>query len=168
MNLKTTCTPLFRSGVVLGLGLGGFSDGIVLHQILGWHHMICITAICQSASVAQMKRQNTQDGYFHLAMWIITLIGVVLLFRAARKQSQAWSGRVLAGAMLIGWGLFNFVEGIVDHQILGIHHVLPGHPREFLFDMIFLASGLLLIGVGWFTARSALTLRLPTETRELS
>src|SRR5215212_10407320 len=26
-------------GVVLGLGLGGFVDGIVLHQVLQWHHM---------------------------------------------------------------------------------------------------------------------------------
>jgi uncharacterized membrane protein len=27
-------------GVLLGLGLGGFVDGIVLHQILQWHHML--------------------------------------------------------------------------------------------------------------------------------
>jgi uncharacterized membrane protein len=25
--------------VWLGIGLGGFVDGIVLHQILQWHHM---------------------------------------------------------------------------------------------------------------------------------
>lgn len=28
------------AGVFLGLGLGGFFDGIVLHQILQWHHML--------------------------------------------------------------------------------------------------------------------------------
>ena len=27
------------AGIFLGLGLGGFFDGIVLHQILQWHHM---------------------------------------------------------------------------------------------------------------------------------
>jgi hypothetical protein len=27
------------AGILLGLGLGGFFDGIVLHQILQWHHM---------------------------------------------------------------------------------------------------------------------------------
>jgi uncharacterized membrane protein len=26
------------AGIFLGLGLGGFFDGIVLHQILQWHH----------------------------------------------------------------------------------------------------------------------------------
>ncbi len=27
------------AGILLGLGMGGFFDGIVLHQILQWHHM---------------------------------------------------------------------------------------------------------------------------------
>ena len=26
--------------LLLGLGLGGFVDGIVLHQVLQWHHML--------------------------------------------------------------------------------------------------------------------------------
>jgi Predicted membrane protein (DUF2243) len=29
-------------GILLGVGLGGFVDGIVLHQILQWHHMLTI------------------------------------------------------------------------------------------------------------------------------
>jgi uncharacterized membrane protein len=29
------------------------------------------------------------------------------------------------GIMAIGWGIFNIVEGIVDHHILQIHHVRP-------------------------------------------
>ena len=28
------------AGILLGVGLGGFFDGIVLHQLLQWHHMI--------------------------------------------------------------------------------------------------------------------------------
>jgi uncharacterized membrane protein len=27
-------------GLLLGLGLGGFIDGIVMHQILQWHHLL--------------------------------------------------------------------------------------------------------------------------------
>jgi uncharacterized membrane protein len=27
-------------GLFLGIGLGGFVDGIVLHQILQWHHLL--------------------------------------------------------------------------------------------------------------------------------
>ena len=146
--------PLTRAGVVLGLGLGGFFDGIVLHQILGWHHMVCTTATCQAPTVEHLKRQNTQDGFFHLAVWVLTIIGVIMLFRAAHRVGQRWSGRVLGGAMLAGWGTFNFVEGLIDHQLLDLHHVLPGHPNQFLFDMLFLASGLILAGIGWAMVRA--------------
>jgi len=44
--------PLVRAGFVLGAGFGGLADGIVLHSILGWHHMICYTMDCQPTSVA--------------------------------------------------------------------------------------------------------------------
>jgi len=44
------------------------------------------------------------------------------------------------------WGLFNLVEGLVDHQLLGLHHVRPG-PHQTAYDLAFLAtSGLLLAG----------------------
>ena len=145
--------PLLFAGVVLGLGFGGFADGIVLHHILGWHHMICVTDHCQPTSIAHLQRQNTQDGIFDLALWIVTLIGVILLFRAARQPGTAWSGRLFIGSMLAGWGLFNLVEGVVDHHILGIHHVLPGHPAQLSFDILFLAAGATLLLTGWFLAR---------------
>ena len=140
--------PLVRAGVVLGLGFGGFVDGIVLHQILGWHHLVCVTAHCQPTSIAQLQLANTQDGFFHLALWMVSLVGVVMLFRAARHAGRAWNGRLLFGAMLAGWGVFQLVEGIVDHHVLGIHHVLPGHPLQFWFDMLFLAAGVVFLMVG--------------------
>ena len=143
-----------RAGIVLGLGFGGFADGIVLHQILGWHHLVCVTAHCQPTSIAQLQLQNTQDGYFHLALWLVSLVGTAMLFHAAAHAGAAWPGRVLLGSMLAGWGLFNFVEGIIDHQILGIHHVLPGHPQQLWFDLLFLASGVLLFLIGARLTRS--------------
>ncbi len=142
--------PLIRAGFVLGAGFGGFADGIILHQILGWHHFICYTLNCQPTSIAQLQRENTQDGFFHLALWLVLLVGTVMLFRAARHSSLMWRGRTLLGSMLAGCGLFNFLEGMINHQILGIHHVLPGNPHQFLFDMLYLANGILflLIGMG--------------------
>lgn len=136
--------PLTKAGI----GLGGFVDGIVLHQILGWHHLVCTTETCQVETVEALKRQNTQDGFFHLATFALTIVGVIMLFRAARAGAHLWSGRSLFGAALAGWGIFNLVEGIIDHHLLAIHHVLPGHPHELLFDLLFLASGVLLIALG--------------------
>jgi uncharacterized membrane protein len=146
-----TFTPLTRAGLVIGLGIGGFFDGIVLHQILQWHHLVCFTPDCQPTSVEMLKRQNTQDGYFHLAVWMLTILGTLLLFRAARQPDTPWTGKAFGGSVLAGWGTFNFVEGLVDHQILGIHHVLPG-PHQFAADMAFLGSGLLLAVGGWLLA----------------
>jgi uncharacterized membrane protein len=36
---RTRSFPI-ASGILFGLGLGGFFDGIVLHQVLQWHHML--------------------------------------------------------------------------------------------------------------------------------
>ncbi|MGD9755596.1 MAG: DUF2243 domain-containing protein, partial [Acidimicrobiia bacterium] len=30
-------------GLLIGIGLGGFVDGIVLHQVLQWHHLLTNT-----------------------------------------------------------------------------------------------------------------------------
>jgi len=153
-------SPLVRAGLVLGLGLGGFFDGIVFHQILGWHHVVCTTATCQPDSIAALQLQNTQDGWFHFSVWLLTISGVVLLFRAACPPVSLWSGRLLGGAMLAGWGAFNFTEGLINHHLLGLHHVRPGHPHEFLYDMLFLATGPLLAAIGWGLGRTTPSRRL--------
>lgn len=63
--MKTTLsTPLVRAGIVLGMGFRSFADGTVLHQILGWHHLVCVTTYCQPTSTEHFRLQNTQDGYF--------------------------------------------------------------------------------------------------------
>ena len=146
--------PLARAGLVLGMGFGGLADGIILHQILGWHHLVCYTMNCQPTSIAQLQHENTQDGYFHLGLWLVLLAGTAMLLCAARSAGPAATGRVLAGAMLAGCGAFNFFEGLINHQILGIHHVLPGNPHQFLFDMLYLANGVLFFIVGTVLVRS--------------
>jgi uncharacterized membrane protein len=144
---EVSIRPLAAPALLLGIGLGGFLDGIVLHQILQWHSML--SSVVPPDDVAAMKYNMLWDGVFHLAMWVATAIGVVLLFRAARRDDVVWSGRILAGTMLFGWGLFNFVEGIVDHLVLGIHHVHPG-AGQLAWDLGFVAIGgvaLMLVGV---------------------
>jgi uncharacterized membrane protein len=148
--------PLVRAGLVLGAGFGGLADGIVLHSILGWHHLICAGASvdCQPISVAQLKVENTQDGYFDLGLWLVLIAGTAMLARAAGRVGPTGKGRILFGAILAGSGLFNFFEGLINHQILGLHHVLPGSPHEFLFDMLYLANGALFFLVGaWLIRR---------------
>jgi len=149
--------PLVRAGLVLGAGFAGLADGIILHQILGWHHLVCYTMDCQPTSVAELVKENTQDGYFHLGLWLALMLGTAMLFWAMREAdtNSDGSGRVLLGAILAGAGAFNFLEGLINHQILGLHHVLPGSPHQFLFDMLYLANGALFFAVGAWLIRTA-------------
>jgi uncharacterized membrane protein len=144
--------PLLTASLVLGVGLGGFVDGILLHQILQWHNML--SSVVPPTDLISAKYNMVWDGVFHAATWVCTLTGIVLMFRAARRVDTAWSARVLGGGMLAGWGVFNFVEGLIDHQILGIHHVHPGG-SWLVWDLAFLFGlGLGMIGLGLVIARS--------------
>ncbi|MFC3897294.1 DUF2243 domain-containing protein [Lentzea rhizosphaerae] len=132
------------AAVVLGVGIGGFLDGIVAHQLLGWHHMLSGWYPRED-----MELMMIGDGLFHLLCLVIVLVGVALLNRRAPLPE-----RVLLGGILAGWGVFNLVEGLVDHQILGIHHVRPG-PGQLAYDLAFLASGAVLLVIGTLFARRA-------------
>ena len=142
--------PLACAGLALGMGLGGFVDGIVLHQILQWHGMV--SSHVPTSEIVGAKVNMIWDGAFHLATWVSCAAGVAMLFRAGRAR-VLWSGRVLAGAMLAGWGAFNLVEGTLDHLILGLHHVHPGED-QLAWDLGFvLVGGIGLIAAGWLLAR---------------
>lgn len=129
---------------MLGLGLGGFFDGIVLHQILQWHHLL--SAHVSPDSVANLQLNMLADGLFHAATWVFTVAGVALLYRQVRDgASIRWPG--LAGGLLAGWGAFNVVEGLINHQLLGLHHVRLG-PDELLYDIGFLIWGAVMLIAG--------------------
>ncbi|MBD2294547.1 DUF2243 domain-containing protein [Anabaena sphaerica FACHB-251] len=139
-------TLLIAAGIFLGLGLGGFIDGILLHQILQWHHMI--SNVQPLTTISNIDLNMVWDGLFHALDWILTVIGVILLWQAGKREDVAWSSQTFVGSLLIGTGLFDLVEGLIDHQILGIHHVKPG-PNQLAWDLGFLALGALLIIIGW-------------------
>jgi uncharacterized membrane protein len=106
--------PLIGAGLVLGMGLGGFADGIVLHQILQWHNML--SSVVPPTNLVDMKYNMIWDGCFHALTWTACLVGVVMLFHAGRARHTAWSARVLFGSMVAGWGLFDLVEGLIDRK----------------------------------------------------
>jgi uncharacterized membrane protein len=144
------------AGVVLGLGLGGFIDGIALHQLAQWHNMG--SAVLPPDTMDAMRRNMTWDGQFHAATWLLTFIGTLMLW--SDRQASAPAFRILIGQLILGWGLFNLVEGIVDHHLLGLHHVrdIPVHVPA--YDWWFLAiGGGALIAAGLWLSRSPQTER---------
>jgi len=163
MSVTRNRRPLVAAGLLLGVGMGGFVDGILFHQILQWHNMV--SAKYPTAGSVPLTGQDTEtlrrnvevnmfwDGVFHAFTWTMNLLGLQLLFAAGRRADVPWSRRTLVGAMLLGWGTFNFVEGVVDHHLLHVHHVREDL-GESAWDYAFLASGVVLAGVGWLLLRA--------------
>lgn len=140
-------------GLLLGIGLGGLFDGIMLHQILQWHHMLSSQGSYPTTTLEGLEMNTLWDGLFHAATYAILATGLILLATKAPAGTLPTSSRHLAGWILTGWGLFNLVEGIVDHHILEIHHVRSG-PDEIGWDLGFLALGATLVLLGQLLARS--------------
>lgn len=139
------------AGILLGMGFAGFFDGIVLHQVLQWHHML--SSVRPTNSIADLEINTLWDGLFHIAAYGLTAAGSILLWRANRQGNLPLSSQPLIGSVLMGAGLFNFFEGLINHQILGIHHVKPG-PNQLAWDMGFLILGIFLAVAGWLMLRN--------------
>ena len=143
------------AGILFGLGLGGFFDGIVLHQILQWHHMVT-SAGYPPDSVENLELNTFFDGLFHAATYLFVVLGLIALWRTAHRGHLWWSWKLLVGTILVGFGIFNVVEGVVNHHLLGIHNVNETVPREqwIYWNVGFLIWGAAMIVGGWFLYRS--------------
>jgi uncharacterized membrane protein len=171
MNQNTGLRDFPRlGGVLLGLGIGGFFDGIVFHQLLQWHHMLTSGGYPPD-SVANLEVNTFWDGLFHSATYVLIAAGLAIFWRHARQAHAPWSGKLLAGTLLIGWGIFNTVEGLVNHHLLGLHHVNETVPQSqwMMWDLAFLMWGAaMLIGGAYLVRRGrreSVTPRVSADAR---
>ena len=145
------------AGTVLGIGLGGFFDGILFHQILQLHNMLSarvpVRGLDAKTLVVNLEINMFWDGLFHAFTWCVTVLGLWMLWRAVHQQLVVLSGTAFVGALALGWGLFNLVEGILDHHVLHLHHVTETKDH-LLWDILFLTSGLVLVLGGWMGIRA--------------
>ena len=148
------------AGILFGLGLGGFFDGIVLHQVLQWHHMLT-SAGYPPDSVENLEINTFFDGLFHTTTYVFVVLGLVAFWRTAHRAHLWWSWKLLAGTILIGFGLFNLVEGVIDHHLLGIHHVNETVPPEqwVYWDVGFLVWRAVMVLAGWALYRGGQRVR---------
>jgi uncharacterized membrane protein len=138
---------LFETGgFLMGIGLGGFFDGILFHQILQLHAMF--TGRIPNTTLTNIEINMFWDGIFHAVTWVATVAGFFLLWTAVcRMQKTHLSSRILIGSLFLGWGVFNFIEGIIDHQILHLHHVVERLGVS-IWDYTFLTSGIVFAVLG--------------------
>lgn len=141
---------------MFGIGLGGFVDGIVLHQLLQWHHMV--SAERSPEDLKGLQVNTLADGYFHAVTWFVVLGASVVTVALWRQGRLAPSWRFHLGGVVAGWGLFNVVEGLVDHLLLRVHHVRDDLGGPLAWDLGFLAAGLALVLAGYALMRGATTI----------
>lgn len=147
MNSEPNYRPLIAAGTLLGIGMGGFVDGIVFHQILQLHNML--SARYPPTTLVNIEINMVWDGLFHVFTWIMVAMGLGMLWNVGKRADVPWSGKTFLGSWIMGWGLFNLVEGVIDHHLLNIHHVIERLGVS-AADYAFLGSGVvfLLLGQG--------------------
>ncbi|MRH43463.1 DUF2243 domain-containing protein [Aquibacillus halophilus] len=146
MSLSIKDKNLFVAAFILGLGLLGAIDGIVFHQLLQWHHMVLSTNI---------QLEILTDGFFTAAFSALLIWGGIKIFKDTRNDKLGYNWSIFFGGVFIGGGTFNLVEGIVNHHILQVHRVKPTAENPLVYDLAFLALGILLIIVGWMIIRKS-------------
>ena len=135
------------AGLLLGFALGGFFDGILLHQILQWHHLL-------SALEGDLRFQVAADGFFHALMYLLAAAGLWMLWRS-EAAGEARSGRRLLAAMLVGFGTWHGLDAVLSHWLLGIHRIRMDSAVPLAWDLGWLAVfGLLPLFAGFALWRS--------------
>lgn len=141
-------SQLSWAGYLLGFALGGFFDGILLHQVLQWHHLL---SNVQGPVFQNMKTQILADGLFHVLMYFIAMAGLWKLWKARREYAQSRADRLLLANAFIGFGVWHILDSILSHWILGIHRIRMDADNVLLWDLLwFFVFGVAFVVIGWY------------------
>jgi uncharacterized membrane protein len=139
------------AGFLLGFGLGGFFDGILLHQILQWHHLLSLVT---RAPFQDIRVQILADGLFHLLMYVITFAGLRKLWKGRHQFSVPGSDRLLLSNAATGFGAWHMLDGVLSHWLLGIHRVRLDSEHLLFWDVLwFVVFGVAFVALGWWLRR---------------
>ncbi|QBE62121.1 DUF2243 domain-containing protein [Pseudoduganella lutea] len=153
-------SPWMKWTIVLGIALGGFFDGILLHQVLQWHHLLSLVP-----GMDDLRLQVMWDGYFHALMYVLALLGIYGLWRARRRGMAAPGIPALAAALLVGFGIWHVLDTVLSHWVLRIHRVRVDSPDPLFWDLLWLALfGLVPLALGAWLRRRPPGTGNPTAT----
>lgn len=150
LTISRFSTGLEGAGLALGFALGGFFDGILLHQILQWHHLL--SGI--EAARGDIRLLILADSLFHLAMYVIAALGLWLLWRTRAEYARAGSDRRLFANLAIGFGAWHVFDGLLSHWLLGLHRIRMDTEMPLFWDLLwFFLFGVLPLTAGWILRR---------------
>jgi uncharacterized membrane protein len=134
---------------VTGVGLGMFADGIVLHQLLQWHHLV--VERLPADDVGGLRDNVVWDGIFHTGAWVVVVAGLLWLSHRG-EAARALGVRRVGGLLLAGWGAFTLLDQVLFHLVLRAHTVrTDGDPL--LYEGGYTLLGIGLVGVGLALSR---------------
>ena len=137
--------PLF----IAGMGLGGFFDGIVFHFALQWHNLV--SNRMASDSVGQLETIMRIESTFHISMWAVTGIAIYLIWQAGRRGYLPRRPLVFSGLIILGWGAFNILDGVLFHLVFQLHNVRESGPIAF-WNSLWILWGIVFVAIGWAMA----------------
>lgn len=150
--LLSRFSPRFnRAGYALGFGMGGFFDGILLHQILQWHHLL---SALQTGVFGDVRGQVAADGFFHLLMYVISAAGLWWLYRSRAELAESAGARRLLANFWIGFGVWHVMDAVLSHWVLGIHRIRMDTAYPLVYDLVWLVIfGIVPLVAGWWLRR---------------
>jgi uncharacterized membrane protein len=138
---------LMLAGGVLGFALGGFFDGILLHQVLQWHHFL---SLVPGEALRDIRVQILWDGLFHVAVYGVAALGLALLWRARGDLAGSGADRRLLAAVLLGFAVWQAADVVLFHWVVGIHRIRVDVPNPLAWDVGWLvATGLPPLLLAW-------------------
>ena len=156
---RSTPGSALLTGILLGVGIAGFLDEAIFHQLLQWHNLYWHT---------DQRGRVLSDGLFHVFSTTILIVGAFRLWRDHASWALPHRRAILAG-ILLGAGGFNLYDGIVQHALFHLHlvneHVCPTLnrdnslstcARDIPYEIVWDAVALAVVGAGLIVRRGAL------------
>ena len=132
------------AGFLFGCGVAAsMIDLFVFHLGLQWHHFYDLS----TPEVALLA-----DAFFHAFGWFITVWGLFLLADVRRRGGLLWVR--WAGAVLVGVGAFQLLDGVFLHKVLRIHQIRYD-VELWPYDLTWIGTALLAVVIGALVARRA-------------
>ena len=122
------------AGLLMGVGVAGFIDETVFHQLLHWHHFYDLSTPSWGL---------ISDGLFHAGSWVCMVAGLFVF--ADLRRRGAWSKLRHWAGFCFGVGGFQLYDGTIQHKWWHIHEIRY-HVGTLPYDLVWnIMAGLVLI-----------------------
>ena len=148
--MNRTATQSVVGAVVFGFGLSGLVDVLFLHHVLQLHHLV--SNVYDPSTLSGLRMNILADGLFSLTMLAVAGVGAGLVWAAERRAAAPRRVKPRAGATVLGVGLFDLFDVVVNHTLFGLHHATHGPG---FYDPHWTVVSLLIVGAGAYLYRHA-------------